>query len=76
MIGTLRTPQRSIVKRRNQSTRNASLLLLEGPLKIEFQGGALPYTLSGSVITLYPPFWGSVITPTLAFLLLGNAITL
>jgi hypothetical protein len=76
MTWTLRAPQRLVVKRRNQSTKNTSLLLLEEPLKIEFQRGVLPYTLLGGVITLCPPFLGSVITPVLAFLLLGSAIIL
>jgi hypothetical protein len=46
MTGTLRTPQRLVLKRRNQSTRSTSLFPLKEPLKNGFWRGALPYTLS------------------------------
>jgi hypothetical protein len=54
MTGTLRTPQRLVLKRRNQSTRSTSLLPLKEPLKNGFWRGALPYTLSGSTGTPWP----------------------
>jgi hypothetical protein len=54
MIGTLRTPKRLVLKRRNQSTRSTSLLPLKEPLKNGFWRGVLPYTLSGRASTPWP----------------------
>jgi hypothetical protein len=69
IIRTVKTPQRLVLKKRNQLTRSTNLLPLEKPLKNGFwrerspthcQGvPMLPGPLWGSAQTLYLPFWGS-----------------
>jgi hypothetical protein len=54
MTQTLRTPQRVVLKRRNQSIRSTSLLPLKEPLQNVFWRGALPYTLIGSTGAPWP----------------------
>jgi hypothetical protein len=54
IVKTLKTPQRLVLKKRNQLTRSTSLLPLKKPLKSQIWKGALPYILSGSAGALYP----------------------
>ena len=56
IIRTLKTPQRLVLKKRNQLTRSTSFFPLEKPLKNGFWREALPYPLSGSASA----HWGSL----------------
>ena len=58
IIKTLKTPQRLVLKKRNQLTRSTNLLPLKEPLKNGFWRGALPYPLLGSVNTPWVSFGG------------------
>jgi len=53
IVKTLKTPQRLVLKKRNQLIGSTSLLPLKKPLKFQFWKGALPYLLTGSTGTLY-----------------------
>jgi hypothetical protein len=54
IIKTLQTPQRLVLKKRNQLTTSTSLLPLKKPLKSQIFKEALPYILSVISGALYP----------------------